>query len=159
MTRRLGGTRSLVLVLLLMARSVAAAEQYSVTGMVVSVDRSRNMFTASIEEIPRYMRAMTMPFEVRQAKELDALSPGAIVEFTLIVEPRTAYAERLRIVRYQNVEQDPFTASRLALLNQIVSGAGAVESLGLGELGPNFTLTDQENRPVAVSDFRGKDVA
>src|ERR1700694_4660406 len=101
---KLGPTRTLVLVLLLTAQSLATAEQYSVTGMVVAVYRSRNTFTASIQEIPHYMRAMTMPFEVREASELDGLSPGAIVEFTLIVELRTAYAERIRIVQYQSVE-------------------------------------------------------
>ena len=84
-----------------------------VKGMVVSVNRSAASFTASIEEIPGFMRAMTMPFEVRQVRELDGLAPGAMVEFTLVVDAKTSYAERIRIVKFQNVEQDPFAASRL----------------------------------------------
>jgi protein SCO1/2 len=57
------------------------------------------------------------------------------------------------------VEQDPFTASRLTLLNEIVSGAAAVKSLALGETVPDFRLTDQKRRPIALSDLRGKVVA
>ena len=63
--------------LLLTLTSVVAAEEYSVTGMVLKVDRSGNRFTASIQAIPGFMPAMVMPFEVRQGKDLDGLVPGA----------------------------------------------------------------------------------
>jgi protein SCO1/2 len=85
--------------------------------------------------------------------------PGAIVEFTLIVDTRTSHAEQIRVVRFENVEQDPFTASRLTLLNEIVSGAAAVKSLAPGETVPDFRLTDQKRRPVVLSGLRGKVVA
>lgn len=148
------------LILSLAASSnVAAQQQYPVKGMVVHVNRSTNSFTASIEAIRGYMQAMTMPFEVRQTQELDGLVPGAIVEFTLVVEPRSSHAERIRIVRYESVEQDPFAASRLALLNEIVSGGTAVRPLALGETVPDFRLTDQKKRQVALSELRGKVVA
>lgn len=150
------------LVLCLLAASVApaaAADQYAVHGMVVAVNRAGNTFTASIETIPGYMRAMTMPFEVRHASDLDALVPGAIVEFTLIVEAQSSHAEQIRIVTFQNVQQDPFTASRLTLLKDIVSGAAPVKPLAIGETVPDFTLTDQQRRPIAFSSLRGKVVA
>jgi protein SCO1 len=136
----------------------AAAQQYAVKGMVVSVNRSANTFTASIEEIPGYMKAMTMPFEVRQRTELDGLAPGAVIEFTLVVDSNTSYAERIHVVTFQNIEQDPFAASRLALLNEIVSGV-AVKPINPGESVPNFTLTDQKRRPVALTALRGRVVA
>ena len=144
--------------LLLLTSSTVAAEQYSVKGMVVSVNRSGQTFTASIEAIPNYMRAMTMPFEVRRKTDLDGLGPGAIVEFTLVVDRRASYAENIRIVRYQNVEQDPFSASRLALLSEIAAGM-AVKPLSLGEAVPDFSLTDQTGRRVTLSELRGKVVA
>ncbi|HEX7795761.1 MAG TPA: copper-binding protein, partial [Vicinamibacterales bacterium] len=71
---------------LLATQLLVGAQQYPVKGMVVSVNRAASTFTASIEEIPGFMRAMTMPFEVRQSKELDGLAPGAMVEFTLVVD-------------------------------------------------------------------------
>ncbi len=136
----------------------AAAQEYAVTGMVVRLDRAARTFTASVDAIPGYMRAMTMPFEVRDATELDALAPGALVAFTLVVEPRASRAERIHVVRYENVEQDPFAASRLALLGDLVAGRSA-EPLAVGAAVPGFRLTDQRGRPLALSDLRGKVVA
>jgi protein SCO1 len=144
--------------LLIAGQSITAAQQYAVKGMVVSVNRAASTFTASIDEIPGFMRAMTMPFEVRRVRELDGLAPGAMVEFTLVVDARTSYAERLRIVKFQNVEQDPLAASRLALLNDIVSGT-PVKPIAVGDAVPNFSLTDQRKRTVSLADLRGSVVA
>jgi protein SCO1/2 len=129
-----------------------------VSGMVLKVDRSRNTFTASIQTIPGFMPAMTMPFEVGQSKDLDGLVPGAAVEFTLVVEPKSSRAERIRIVRYQSVEQDPLAANRLKLLTEI-AGAPQGKPLAIGESVPDFRLTDQMRRQVSLSGLRGKVVA
>jgi protein SCO1/2 len=146
-------------VLLLLAVPSAWAQQYPVTGMVLTVDRSRNTFTASIREIPGFMAAMTMPFEVRQPTDLDGLAPGAAVEFTLVVGKKTSHAERIRIVRYQSTQADPLAASRLKQLNRIVSGSAADKALAVGDVVPDFRLIDQKRRPVAFADMRGKVVA
>jgi protein SCO1/2 len=100
--------------LLLLTTGAAAADQeYPVTGLVLRVDRASNTFSASIQAIPGFMRAMVMPFEVRHSKELDGLVPGATVDFTLVIARHSSYAERIRIVRYQSIEQDPMAANRL----------------------------------------------
>jgi protein SCO1 len=147
--------RAFAALLLLTVPSAVAAEEYPVTGMVLKVDRARNTFTASIQAIPGFMPAMAMPFEVRRGKDLDGLVPGAAVEFALVVNRNSSYAERIRIVRYQSVEQDPLAASRLKLLTQI-AGAAREKVLAIGDTVPDFRLTDQKNRPVALSDLRGK---
>jgi protein SCO1/2 len=146
------------LLLLLTVPFGVAAEEYPVTGMVLKVDRSRNTFTASIQAIPGFMAAMAMPFEVRHDKDLDGLVPGATVEFALIVNGNSSYAERIRIVRYQSAEQDPLAASRLKLLTQIAGGVPD-KVLAVGDAVPDFRLTNQKSRPVALSDLRGKVVA
>jgi protein SCO1/2 len=144
--------------LFLAVQSSVPAREYPVIGMVLKVDRSRNTFTASIQAIPGFMPAMAMPFEVRQPKDLDGLVPGADVEFTLVVNEKSSHAERIRIVRYQSVEQDPLAVSRLKLLTEI-AGAAPRKVLAIGEAVPDFRLTDQMRRPVALSDLRGKVVA
>jgi protein SCO1/2 len=133
----------------------AAAQEYQVTGMVLTVDRSRNIFTASIQAIPGLMPAMAMPFEVRQTSALDGLVPGAAVEFVLVVDQKSSYAERIRIVRYESVEQDPLAANRLKLLTNL-AGAAPRKVLAIGEIAPDFKLINQKRRPVALSDLRGK---
>ena len=149
---------SLAALLLLAVPSAVTAEEYPVTGMVMKVDRSRNTFSASIQAIPGFMPAMAMPFEVRHAKELDGLVPGAAVEFALIVTGKTSHAERIRIVRYQSAEQDPLVASRLKLLTQI-AGAAREKELVIGDVVPDFRLTSQKSLAVSLSDMRGKVVA
>ena len=137
---------------------VVAAQDYPVTGIVLDVDRSRNVFTVSIQAIPGFVPAMAMPFEVRQAKDLDGLVPGAAVEFVLVVDRDASHAERIRIVRYQSVEQDPLAANRLKLLTEIAGGARP-RALALGDTVPDFRLTNQKRRPVALSNLRGRVVA
>ena len=149
----------LIPILLLTIQGHLAAEQYSVTGMVLQVDRPRNTFLASIQAIPGYMAAMTMPFEVGRATDLDGLVPGAIVEFTLVVDRTSSRAERIRVLRYESVELDPLAASRLKLLNRIVAGSDGVRRLAIGDIVPDFRLTDQRRREVSLSGLRGKIVA
>jgi len=140
------------------AACVAAAQDYQATGMVLSVDRPHRTFVVSMQEIPNYMPAMTMPMEVLEVEALDGLAPGAIVSFTLHVDAHSSHADRIKIVRYDNVQQDPFTASRLKLLDDLAAGRGP-KALGAGDAVPDFTLIDQSRRPVTLSGLRGKVVA
>jgi protein SCO1/2 len=138
---------------------IAGPERYTVTGMVLEVHPSRERFVVSHESISGAMEAMTMAFEVRDAKELDGVSPGARVTFTLVLDKDAAYAEQVRILRYQSAEQDPLTARRLRLLTEIVDGHANPHAVPLGGTVPDFSLIDQERRPIALSQFRGRVVA
>src|SRR5581483_3979526 len=103
------------LLMLAMALPAWCAQRYAAKGMVIEVDRERNSFVASCQEIPGLMKAMTMPFEVKQAKELDGLAPGTIVDFTLVVDGQTSYAQDVKVRPYVTAEQDPWTARQLSL--------------------------------------------
>ncbi|HEY1304736.1 MAG TPA: SCO family protein [Vicinamibacterales bacterium] len=148
----------LTALVLLAVQASVAAQEYAVHGMVLSVDRVRNTFAASIQAIPGFMPAMAMPFEVRQRKELDGVVPGTDVTFKLVVERNSSHAEQIRIVRYQSVEQDPLAASRLKLLTRI-AGAPPRQALAIGETVADFRLIDQKRQAIALSDLRGKVVA
>jgi protein SCO1 len=145
------------LILLLAATfHASAAQDYAVTGMVVSVDRPHRTLVVSIQAIPDYMPAMTMPFEVGEPAALDGLVPGTVVAFTLHVDERTSRAEHIRIVRFENIQQDPFSASRLKLLKDLAAGTQAAKALRVGEVVPEFRLIDQTGQPVALSGLRGR---
>ncbi len=131
--------------------------RYTVRGMVLKVDAANRVFYVSHDRIEGLMDAMTMPFEVRDAAELRALVPGAIVEFTLVVSPTAGYAADIRVRRYETAEQDPLTARRLAILKR---AAGRVAPpVAIGQRVPDFELTDQLRRRVRLSSFAGKVVA
>jgi protein SCO1/2 len=122
--------------------------------MVISVDRSARSMTVSHDRIPGLMEAMTMPFEVREPRELAGVVPGAIVDFTLVVGDRAAHATRIAVRRYESVERDPRAARRLAVMKRL---AGVAEPpVAIGAKVPDFTLLDQARRRVSLSALAGK---
>jgi protein SCO1 len=148
----------LILMLLAAASNHAVAQaRHAMRGMVLGVDASKQTVVVSHEDVPGVMPAMTMPFDVRNRRELKGLVPGAIVSFSLVLSKESGYIEDIRVVRYESVERDPLTARRLRLLEQM-TGAGATP-LAVGQPVPDFTLTDQSGASVALSQFRGKVVA
>lgn len=138
----------------------AAAQRpvrHEMTGMVLSVDAPRKSVVISHDPLPGVMPAMTMPFEVRDGKELNGLAPGALVSFTLALQKDVGYIERVKTIRYQSVEQDPLAARRLRLLKNLT--APAQQPLAVGDAVPDFTLVDQGRQRVSLSQFRGRVVA
>ena len=133
------------------------SSRHDMTGMVLKIDAAKRSVVISHDAVRGVMPAMTMPFEVRDAKELSGLAPGAIVSFTLVLAKETSHIERVKVVRYQSVEQDPLTARRLQLLRTITGTAP--KPLPVGEVVPEFTLTDQRRTRVSLSQLRGKVVA
>jgi Cu/Ag efflux protein CusF len=55
------------------------AKVYDVTGKVVSFDPAKKVVTLDHEDIPGFMKAMTMEFPVADAKLLDGLKAGDAV--------------------------------------------------------------------------------
>jgi protein SCO1 len=145
--------RSIAWLSLLSAVGLTAATRYPVTGIVLKVDRPNRGFVASCAAIPGYMEAMAMPYSVLNDRELARLKQGAHVAFTLVVEKERSYAEGIRIHRYESSEREPLLARRLRLLE------APRATLQPGDIVPDFTLTGQTGRSVALSQFAGKVVA
>jgi protein SCO1 len=139
-----------------LARSAWAAKRYSVTGIVLRVDKDHRSFSASIAAIPGYMDAMSMPFSVHDPKELEALQPGAYVEFTLVAEKDDSWVESIKPRRFVSMDREALLARRLQLLEPAGDHARAPE---VGQPAPDFTLTDQTGQPVSLRQFAGKIVA
>src|SRR5580765_7998636 len=90
-----------------------AAQHYPASGMVLKIDTAHKNLVVSCQSIPGFMEAMTMPLDVREPKELEGLAPGMMVEFTLVVDKDSSFAEHVHVRPYENLEQDPLTARRL----------------------------------------------
>jgi len=85
-----------------------------------------------------------MPFHAESSKELDGLAPGSRIDFQLKVSSHAT------LVRHIHVQQ-------IGIENlKIPKAEGKV---AVGEPMPDFTLTDQDGRPVTLSQFRGSLVA
>jgi protein SCO1/2 len=140
--------------------SVRAQDQprrQAMRGMVLKVDVPDHTVVISHDSVPGVMPGMTMPFEVRNARELTGLAPGAIVEFTLVVGKDSAHIERVTVERYASVERDPLTARRLRLLQDLTRESAP--ALTTGQRVDDFSLVDQARAPVSLSEFRSKVIA
>ena len=139
--------------LFLLAAVACAADRYPVTGIILTVDAPHHSFTASCAAIPGYMDAMSMPYSVRDDRELTALKPGAYVDFTLVVEKDRSYVEAIHPHHYESSEREPLLARRLQLLEPPHA------TVQPGQAVPDFTLTDQTGARVSLAQFAGKVVA
>ncbi len=142
----------------LLASPATGEQRYPASGLLLQVNPAENTITVSCKEISGFMDAMVMPISVRDPKQLVGLSPGAMIEFTLVVEKQSSYATAVRVLRYESLEQEPLQARRLGLLQSLADPTRMVP-LAVGTAVPDFKLVDQKNRPVSLSQFKGKVVA
>jgi len=149
-----------VAVSLLTAAHAWTGQKYDVRGLVLKVDPSRKSMLVSCESIPGYMEAMTMPFTVRESRTLEGLRPGTAVDFTLVVDKDSSYADNVRARAFESLELDSTQARRMRLLEKMVAPPSSLPgALVVGQPVPDFTLTDQNRQPVRLSQFAGKIVA
>ena len=138
---------------------LSASEKYEVTGVLLQVDPRHHSMTVSCKEIPGYMEAMAMPFPVHDSKLFDGLEPGMSLDFSLIVDKDSSYAENIRIHPFESLELDPTEARRYKVMENAMATGSAADVLHVGQPVPDFSLTDQNRQHISLSQFAGKVVA
>jgi protein SCO1 len=140
--------RSCVLFLLaplLLLSGCSNAKEYPLVGQVLAVDTNQQVITVKHQDVVGFMPGMTMPFKVKDAKELDGRKPGDLISATLVVEDSLGYLADIK-----KTGEAPLPAGepvpRLAMIEP-------------GTEVPDTTLIDQEGRTKRVSEFRGKTIA
>jgi protein SCO1/2 len=78
----------------------STAKRYHLKGKVVSVDKQANMANIDGEEIPGFMGAMTMPYTVKPASDLDKLSPGDAITADVVVQDDNSWIEKVTITAH-----------------------------------------------------------
>ena len=140
--------------------SFAAPQKHDVTGLLLAIDPSHHTITVSCKEIPGYMEAMVMTFRVKDSTLPEGLQPGVMVDFTLIVDNDTSFAEVVHVRPFESLELDPTEARRLKLIENASSAhPPSADVLHAGDPVPDFRLTDQNHDTVSLSQLRGKIVA
>jgi protein SCO1 len=72
-----------------------SAKRYNLTGRVVSIDKSTHSINVDGDEIPGFMAAMTMPYQVKDAGALEKLSPGDQIKAEIVMGNDGAYLENI----------------------------------------------------------------
>src|SRR5215471_21533414 len=80
-----------------MAPQVEPAKRYHLTGRVVSIDQRAKMADIDGDAIPGFMEAMTMPYQVKPADELNKLSAGDTITADVVVQNDEAWLENILV--------------------------------------------------------------
>jgi protein SCO1 len=70
-------------------------KRYKLTGRIVSIDKPAHSINVDGDEIPGFMAAMTMPYQVRDAGVLEKLSPGDQIKAEIVMGDDGAYLENI----------------------------------------------------------------
>lgn len=137
------------------AVSTVHTQIFQVKGVVESVQAADKTVRIRHEEIPGYMGAMTMPFEVRDTNELTGIGAGDAVSFRMLVTERDGWIDQLKKLNAVNND---------APANSLPANAGLrivrdVEPLEVGDLLPDYRFTNQLGQAVSLRQFRGQALA
>jgi protein SCO1/2 len=132
------------------ATSAVVAKNYEqifqVKGVIKELQPEKKKVTITHEEIPGYMEAMTMSFDVKDAQELNGLQPGDSVAFRMTVTDDEGWIDQLKKV------DGPRTP--LASQPTILRRVREVDPLAIGDLMPDYAFTNTSGRVVRLSDFK-----
>jgi protein SCO1/2 len=117
------------------------AKRYALTGKVVSVEAKDSRLIVDHKAIPGFMEAMTMPYKVKDAAELKPLAPGDEITADVLVQGTDYWLENIKVTK-KNAGPHPATST--------------LHMPQPGEEVPDFALTNQNGRRVALRDYRGK---
>jgi Cu/Ag efflux protein CusF len=73
--------------------------RFQLQGVVVSLEKSERSVVAKHDEIRGFVSAMTMPYEVADAKGLDKLSPGDEIHADVVLNEGSVRLEKITIIK------------------------------------------------------------
>lgn len=123
-------------------------KEYRLTGLVVGKNRLTQEIMIKHDDIPGFMPAMTMPYQVKNIVSFSSVEPGDSIAAKLIVPKNAAdeyWLEDLKIVD---------SSKRGQLLETDASSDAATA----GGLVPDIPLVNQDGRVIHFSQFQGKAV-
>lgn len=125
----------------------ANAKRYELEGEVLSIDRANKKAAIKHKEIEGYMDAMTMDFPIREDWVWDDLTPGAQIFADLVVDNQNNqfWLENIKISAAPRAGQTPLPVKE--------------DVATIGKEIPDFTLTNQDGKPISPKDFLGKATA
>lgn len=122
--------------------------EYRLQGQVMAVAADRQQATVNHEEIKGFMAAMTMPYKVRETKQLEGVTPGDLIDATLIITTNDAYLTDVKKVGNAPLPQAPPDAPA-------PPAASGFELLKPGDAVPDAPFVDQSAKPRRFAAFKG----
>jgi protein SCO1/2 len=128
-------------------RQAPPAREYPLQGQIISIKPEQQEVLVKHGDIPGFMPAMTMPYRVEDAGELQGKQPGDLINATLVVGENEAHLASITKTGTAPIE------------NTAVPGITASDLLDAGDQVPDTALVDQDKMPRPLSSLRGHRVA
>lgn len=125
------------------------ARTYQLTGQVLAVRTETHELLVKHEDIRGFMPAMTMPYVVKEPALLKDRVPGDLITATLHVAPDLAWLSAITKTGSAPLPEDAATR---------IPPAAGVHPLKPGDHVPATALIDQDDRPLALTSWRGSAV-
>lgn len=125
-------------------------DTYAVKGRIIEIDPAEKSLRIHHEEIPDYMPEMTMPFAVQDAALLNGVKPGDSISFRLSVTDDDSWIDHIKIISSTETDETVRAARELS--------SPELNRLEIGEIVPDFSLTDQNGRPFQLASQKQKAV-
>ncbi len=121
---------------------------FQVKGVVKELKSDGKTVVIKHEEVPNYMPAMTMPFEVKNTNELRGLQPGDAVTFRMTVSDADAWIDHITTMTVPKPAEQPSRPSFRRVRD--------VDSLKVGDMLPEYHFTNELGQAVSTSQFKGQ---
>jgi protein SCO1 len=122
---------------------------FEVRGVIQELRPDQKEVVIRHEEIPNYMAAMTMPFEVKNANELTGLRTNDQVSFTMIVTERDGWIEGITRIGSDTNTPASTERPRMRLVRD-------VEPLEVGDPIPDYTFTNSLGQKLSLAGLKGQ---
>jgi len=123
---------------------------YEVKGVVTEIRPNGTTAIIRHEEIPGYMKAMTMPLSVKEASDLAGVKAGDTITFRMLVTEDDGWIDQVHVLENAGMPPAPAPTTRLVR---------NVEVLKLGDTLPNYPFVNELGKDIKTDEFRGKAVA
>jgi protein SCO1/2 len=125
--------------------------RFTLNGQIETLDPPVKNLVVKHGEIKGFMPAMTMPYEVRDAKVLGGLAAGDLITATLVVETNGAYLTDIKKTGSAPLERMPPEPPN-------PSASSGFELLKPGEPVPDNAFVDQDGKKRQFANFKGTPV-
>lgn len=126
-------------------RQATKITTYPLRGEVIKTMPREQSIMIAHEEIPNFMKAMIMPFKVKDTTFLSMVQPGDSVLATLAVSQTESWLSTISVIGKGTAPESQ--TGNETLLKKLFKQ---------GEPIPDFEFTNQDNKKVHLADFKGK---
>jgi len=137
----------LALLLLAACSKTPPTKEYQLHGQILDIKPETNEVLVKHGDIPGFMPAMTMPYKVGDAKQLEGKQPGDLIDATLVVGETEAHLSKIDKTGHAPIQEGP----RPEITESDI--------LKPGDAVPATNLIDENNTSRPLTSYKGHRVA